>query len=81
MTPELLRQYSSIMVEFGVCHFKVGDAEISIRESVNSRPSLPEENDSDPIKHKVQEMSSLLKLDDKDLVDRLFPDTSENKED
>lgn len=28
----------------------------------------------DPIKHNIEELTSLLKLDDKDLVDRLFPE-------
>jgi len=36
-------------------------------------PLSPEKEQE--IKHKVEEMVSLLKLDDKDLIDRLFPDT------
>lgn len=39
--------------------------------------------ESKEIVHKVEEMSSLLKLDDKDLVDRLFPegDAEESSQD
>jgi hypothetical protein len=33
--------------------------------------------DPDPIQHKIEELTSIMKLSDHDLVDRLFPDTAE----
>jgi hypothetical protein len=34
---------------------------------------------SDPIRHKSEQLQSLLKLDDKDLVDQLFPDHTDSE--
>lgn len=45
------------------------------------QPLVPRETAEDkPIEHKVVEMTSLLKLSDQDLVDRLFPDHTEDAE-
>ena len=35
---------------------------------------------SDPIQHKTEQLQSLLKLDDKDLLDQLYPDHTDQSE-
>lgn len=76
----------------GVTRFKSADFEIEMGSSnqgdcanplnsnrlVRSQPPQPikDPEPDEPIKHKVEELTSLLKLSDVDLVDSLFPDHS-----
>lgn len=74
----------------GVQRFKSKDFEIEfIREAPQVEKPLPavlkEESSSSkepdkPIEHKVEELESILKLSDQDLVDRLFPDFTDDEE-
>lgn len=38
------------------------------------------ENLEDPVKHKVEQVQSLMKLNDLELIDKLFPDHTETEE-
>lgn len=81
MTSFELRNFAVVMKEFGIYYLKNGDTEIHMSD----RPSLDKTDkaevinapseDNNPIQHKVEEMVSLLKMDDNDLLDTLFPDT------
>ena len=72
-----------------VTHFQCGDIVIDMAPldaSINPPksssfvdPSAPVLG-SDPIKHKVEQLESLMKLSDIDLVDKLFPEAEESKE-
>lgn len=84
------------MKSAGVKSYKDGDVELSFEDAspqtmklidamndVICEPLTPIDaptTEEDPIKHKVEEMVSLMKLNDNELVDRLFPDTQEQEE-
>lgn len=81
MTPGEFREIVKTMKDFGVSHVKMGDLELTMEasraEPAKASISVPVEapaESSDPIKHKVEQMTSLLKLSDQELVDTLFPD-------
>lgn len=67
----------------GITHYKTADIELNLgpapvlpvvsRETIASNEA---ETVPGPIPHIVKELTSLLKLSDTDLVDRLFPDTN-----
>lgn len=89
MTPGEFREYAAVMREFGISQLKMGDVEWTMGSTIQpiqqeqqldvplDAPSAQE----DPIKHKIEAMTSLLKLSDHDLVDQLFPDHQEQSED
>lgn len=70
--------------ESGVTSFKSGDIEISFGfpSNAHEKPvAAPVSFDAsaqapEEIKHKVEEFTSLMKLSDTELLDRLFPDTA-----
>lgn len=62
----------------GITHYKTSEIELNIGSApVSVQPviQLDALENEKPIPHVVQELTSLLKLSDVDLVDRLFPDT------
>ena len=81
MDPQCLKEYAGVMRDIGIYRFKLQDVEFIMgTPPENFQDDYPSSEDShavdvEPIKHKVEEMSSLLKLNDQDLVDHLFPDT------
>lgn len=90
MTPGEFKEIAKAMREYGIGKVKMGDIEFELlseqvlskseESSIGGKTSLPEGislDPSDPIKHKVDQMRSLMKLSDTELVDQLFPDQSE----
>jgi len=82
MTAGEFKEFVKTMREYGVLRFKMGNIEfnmgdLSKKDSSPTSQSLRKDvlDDASPdIKHKVENLSSLLKLDDMELVDQLFPD-------
>lgn len=78
MTPAEIKDLVQTLRDCGVTHYKSGDIELDLGPA-----PLPLEAPTiatAEIINKVEEMTSLLKLGDKDLVDRLFPDHTQNYE-
>lgn len=96
MTPGEFKRFAKTMRDFGISHFKMGDVEINMGQDIlketiadkvptsevaGSNPALaatPEEDNI--IKHKVEQLESLMKLSDMELVDELFPDETQEHE-
>lgn len=82
MTPGEFKEIAKAMHEFGIHSVKMGDVMI-LRESTRASkftkglPLPVQDLENDPVKHKIDEMASLMKLSDSELVDQLFPDQSE----
>jgi hypothetical protein len=90
MTPGEFRDIAKSMKEFGISYVKMGDVTVQITSGMEqfapgNDPHLkPEKNAdlavseaSDPIKHRVDQMASLMKLSDNELVDQLWPDKTD----
>lgn len=58
----------------GVTRYKNDGVELELGAAPPKAPTAAELKEQKEIIHKVEEMTSLLKLDDANLVDRLFPD-------
>lgn len=83
MKPEEIIQLVQALKAAGVSHYKHGSMSISFEsklvqeETVSKVTQVPVDAPTpvpEEIKHQVQELTSLLKLDDVSLVDRLFPE-------
>ncbi len=70
MTVDEVKSLVKTLRECGVTHYKTADIELDL----GPEPMTPDIEPQKEIIHKVEELTSLLKLDDKALVDRLFPD-------
>lgn len=87
MTPEELRLVAQTMREYGLTHVKTAAYELTmpVQELMKAKecPDLVPVDapvaESNPIEHKVEALTSLLKLSDINLVDQLFPDTTEQE--
>lgn len=89
MTPGEFKKIVQTMDEYCISHVKMGDVEIdrpclsSLTVKKGKALPVPDEDlekEEDPIKHKVEQMTSLMKLSDTELVDQLFPDHTETDE-
>lgn len=88
MTPGEFKEYAKTMCEFGISSLTMKDEAIIRGEIPLTAPSrlvpISESQSSneqeDPIQHKTEQLTSLLKLNDTDLVDQLFPDHRTNTE-
>lgn len=89
MTPGEFREFAKTMREFGLTRVKMGDVELefapSLGGSIGNAQSDPTpvgttSAESNPIEHKVEQLTSLMKLGDVALVDALFPDYTEDAE-
>lgn len=85
MTPAQLKSLIKTLKAAGVTEFQHGDLKLTLGVKPAETPKEPTPVDAptesnEPIKHKVEEMTSLLKLSDVDLVERLFPDTEAKEE-
>lgn len=84
MTSKQLRSLAKTMRELGITHLKTADIELSFT-SPAAEASLPKQKASIPveqplspeedaeIRHKIEEVRSVMQLGDEDLVERLFP--------
>lgn len=80
--PKNLREVIQVLKEFGVSQFKSDEFEMTLSNSplpIVQLPPIPAAEEAE-IKHKVEELTSLLKLGDAELVDRLFPDNQQEAE-
>lgn len=81
-----LRDVLATLQAYGVNHFKSSDFEVSL--NAQPQPHIPvkeqvseEKPELTPeIKHVVDEFTSVMKLSDNDLVDRLFPMEEDEEE-
>lgn len=89
LTPKDLRLIAKLMREFGLSKVKMGDIELELTpESPPQLLSSPAQavpldapiEESDPIANKVEQLTSLMKLDDHDLANMLFPENTETEE-
>lgn len=79
MTPQEVKELVQTLRECGVTHYKQGDIELDLDpvRFTHEKPVVSSEEDK-KIPHVVKQLSSLLKLDDRELIDQLFP--TENTE-
>ncbi len=88
-----MREFGLSHVKMGDVEISMGsDAVTSISNSLPNGDTLSIKNGSpayssstipmqpDPVEHKVEQLQSLLKLNDTDLVDQLFPDHTQDEE-
>lgn len=81
MTVDETRALIEMLRSQGITHYKTGEIELALtplpeapKASPVESPAMPGVDSQDKIPHVVQELTSLLKLSDADLVDRMFPD-------
>lgn len=81
MAPKDLKKLIKTLRAAGITHYKNGDVELTLAPpAITDPPKVvaipvdisPEEEKE--IKHKVEELTSIMKLGDVELLDRLFPD-------
>lgn len=89
MTLEETRQLILLLKDSGVIYYKDSDLELKLVEpkmikdiGAPDPPMTPLERADMPkeIKHKIEEFTSLMKLNDSDLIDQLFPEPTEEEE-
>jgi len=69
-----LKEFAVVMKDYNLSRVKMGEIELVMGESMAS----PAAYKLGPITHKDEQLTSLLKLNDKDLVDQLFPDHTQD---
>lgn len=74
MSPKEIKTLIKTLRAAGITHYKTPELELKIDPIEPRRRMRTKPTDESEIKHKVEELTSLLKLSDQDLVDRLFPD-------
>lgn len=84
MTPKEIKSLIKALRDAGVTYYKTADIELNLAPVPKEEPRAITPVDApsaaeDPIKHKVEEMVSLLKLSDTELVDQLFPEPREEE--
>jgi len=91
MNSKDIKALAKVMQDYGITSLKIGDLELSrplgefvsvpVKEPKHFVPvDAPVTEDENPIEHKVEQLKSLMKLNDVELVDQLFPDHSEQNE-
>jgi hypothetical protein len=82
VTPGEFKEIAKAMQEHGIVRVQMRDCLIerfsAVAPHVNP-PEIPKPvlTPDDPIKHRVDQMTSLMKLSDNELVDELFPDKTD----
>lgn len=81
------KQIAKTMRQYGITRVRMGDAEIEMGGQIgnghaDAAPRAPvavnaPTPQSNPIEHKVEQMASLMRLSDVELVDELFPDQTD----
>ncbi len=77
MEPKKIKALVKLLRAQGVTHYKTPELELNLGPVVSRETKVKvkdEESKDKEIPHKVVELTSLLKLDDVGLLDRLFPD-------
>lgn len=93
--PKNLRDVLAVMRDYGASYIKTNDLEVKLdANTVNNTadksisdkvpfPTIEEkisQEEESKIKHKVVELTSVMKLSDMDLVDSLFPDHTDQQD-
>lgn len=84
MTPGEFRDFAETMRDFGITKARFGDVEIEMPmqkkipmqaafQDMTTFNEMSQEKVSDPVKKSLDEMSTVMKLSDEELVDKLFP--------
>lgn len=80
MTQKELKALTKEMRKLGVTYLKTGDTEIRLGKAPEPKPKRVLSSDEEiKIKHKVEDLKSVMSLGDRELVDRLFPDFTEEE--
>lgn len=84
MSPKELKKLVKTLRDLGVTHYKTADLELNLTPEAPIKaakiiPATPEEEAE--IKHKMENYKSIMQLGDIELVDRLFPDYTQQDED
>ena len=84
MDPKELKKLIKTLRSLGITHYKNGNVELTLAPLEVVVPPKPVEKpveispeEEKEIKHKVEELTSIMKLGDVELLDRLFPDHTE----
>lgn len=93
MNAKELKAIAFTMRSFGVTHLKTNEYELTVsleqldhkasKRQYNRKPvpvDAPAPEDDDIIQHKIEQLTSVMKLNDNDLVDALFPDHTQQDE-
>lgn len=80
MTPLEIKQLIKALRKAGVTRYKSPEIELDLGP-LPPRRTKEVETQNGEIPHVVSELTSLMKLGDNELAERLFPDTEEQKED
>lgn len=84
MTPTEIKELITILKDSGVTHYKTPELELNIVPAVAKNataPATPPVEETNEIKHKVEEMTSLMGLDDIALLNRMIPDHTDYGDD
>lgn len=74
MNPKEIKALIKTLRAAGITHYKTPELELTLDPIEPKRRLRAKPDESKEIEHKVEELSSLLKLSDTELVDRMFPD-------
>jgi hypothetical protein len=87
MNPTEIKSIAETMRECGITHLKMHDLEMTCQPPTPTAHSAPEAGvqstpvppqsetkDEDIVSHKIEQLTSLMKVGDEELVDILFPD-------
>lgn len=77
MTPKEIKRLVKTLRAAGVTHYKNDLIELDLGPLPPPAKVGPETKEETQIPHVVEELVSVMKLSDNELVDRLFPDTQE----
>jgi hypothetical protein len=74
MSPKDLKKLIKTMRANGITHYKTSELELSLGPEPLIKAKQLSEKEEQEIKHKLEEMTSIMQLDDENLLKRLFPD-------
>jgi hypothetical protein len=89
MTPKDIKKLIKMLRDSGVTHYKTAELELNLAPLPTKEPKTPlvkaipletATEEDKPIEHTEMQLTSLLKLSDVDLLDRLFPDHTKEAE-
>jgi hypothetical protein len=84
MSPKEIKALVKTLRSLGVTHYKTADIDLLITPEkpvvAKAKSKKLLEKEEKEIKHKIEEMTSLMKMGDVELIDRLFPDHQQEAE-
>lgn len=76
MSPKDLKDLVKLLRSQGITHYKTNEVELNLTPDVAKRTRRKRKTTTEEeqeIKHKLEELTSVMKLSDDDLVERLWP--------